>query len=353
MIITTINSLLKVGNSKYARVCESENTTYLDAPGYEITFINGADYEDNIYGCKGWDCPVTNGLVTGLGETKCGVSHHSSDIAHLIRIKYATTLSYDTSCKNYENAYRVNRTGEEGYIIGCPNGLELYTAPVPTTSPSSFSSSLASTLVTPTPANSALMTSAPVIDPTSSTNLMGYTTDIISEPSSSILLNSSSSSNSSSLSQTTSSSVSSQTTANAPITTSESSVVSSSGIATESSISTLSSSSKYLDEISEEFSLPTLTIEPTSSEVLPVESSALESEVSSQMTQQSNEVVDLGKAGAQLGAGAIVGIVFASIAGFTILTVLMGVVGFVLLNLSSKGSAGSYSFSKTTRTDNA
>ena len=70
----------------------------------------------------------------------------------------------------------------------------------------------------------------------------------------------------------------------------------------------------------------------------------------SQEAQQSNDVVNLSKTSAQLGVGAIVGIVFASIAGFTILTVLVGVVGFALLNLSSKGNGGNYSFIKTTRT---
>ena len=129
MIIVKIQDLERVGNSEYARICQSNEVTYLNETDYEINLVTNVDDSDFRYFCKGWDCPVPGGAIAlgKSGNSKCGVSVHWGNLAHLIRLEYySNTLLYDTPCKNYENAYKVNEPGQAGYVIGCPNGLELY-----------------------------------------------------------------------------------------------------------------------------------------------------------------------------------------------------------------------------------
>ena len=261
MIIVKIQDLPTVGGvygTQYVRLCNSSDTTHLNETGYEVTFMNEVDsYEYNL-SCKGWDCPTV--YTSGSSKSaKCGtdciVNHESR---HLIRLDSNTPygLLCDTSCENYENAYRVNKPGEKGYVIGCPNGLEaLYPMPTPTTSMLVLEST-SSVALTP-------------IEPTSGSS----------------------------------------------------------------------------------FSLSQPTTQNPSTDTL---SLSLSSILSSQVTQPSDTAVDVDKASTQLASGAIVGIIFASIAGVTILAVGVGIAGFFILNLAAKkGLAEKYSFSRTTRTNKA
>ena len=308
MIIVKIQDLQKVGKSQYARVCESANTTYLNETNYEIQLAS-VEFEDTFYSCKGWDCPINGILDTDSGGTKCGVSSDGNHRHLMYHFQGSTILKYDTSCDNYENAYLVNQPDQKGYVIGCPNGLELYTQPVMTNAVTMTSNSL-SHAVTPSPLSQLHITSNLPITPSSS--------NLPITPSESLILSGITSiSNSRSFQDTFS---------NSPWVTNEPLV-----------LDELFFPNEHSGESSDEAFASTPTPETTT--------------LTSRGVEQSNEVVNLDKASAQLGAGAIIGIVFASIAGFTILTVLVGVAGFVLLNLSSKGSVGSYSFSKTTITD--
>ena len=307
MIIVTIQDLERVGGSNYARVCESNETTYLDAPGYEVTFINGIDFESVQLYCKGWDCPPNEAVSAGGNGAKCGVTRGPNNPRHLIRVKHEFKPYYDTPCVNYENAYRVNIPDQNGYVVGCPNGLEIFGA-------SASISTTASTLATST-AVTTPVTSTSVTASTSSKSLMGHVTDTDSR--------------SSSLSFSPSSSSSSQSIYERQTTSLE-------NLVSDAPWST----NAPAGESSGEVYMSTPTSEPISP--------------TAQEPQQSNGITNLSKTSTQLGTGAIVGIVFASVAGFTILGVLIGVAGFIFLNLSSKGSVPQeYLFSKTTRTDKA
>ena len=246
MIIVKIQDLPKIGGSEYARVCESNETTYLDESGYGVSFIDEADFEwSGYYSCKGWDCSSIKYILIKVGNLKCGVGDGPDNPRHLIRLEDNSELYYDTPCENYENAYRVNKPGENGYVIGCPNGLEvLHPIPTPTTS----------TLA---------------LEPTSS-------------------------------------------------------------VALTSTVPTSDFNSSLLQSTTQNPSKDTLSL-----------SSAL----SLQVAQPSDTTVDLDEASTQLGAGAIVGIVFASIAGITVLAVGVGIVGLFAYIYFRKGTVKSDSFS--------
>ena len=264
MIIVKIQDLPKVGGpihgSEYARVCDSDEITYLNETGYKIRFIDEPDYASSQIYCKGWDCPPED-ISSQPGETECGVSYGPNNPRNLIRLRYDSTTYFSTPCKNYENAYKVNQPGEKGYVIGCPNGLELYTPPITTS----------------------------MLIPKSTSFVTIEATTISEQKTTTLEANS------------------------------------------EVQINPTSSKDNF-----------------SSSIIIETESPITQPEVSSQWTQQSNTIVHLSKASAQLSAGAVIGIVFASIAGFTLFVVIIGIVGFLFFNLSTKKSdPQEYTFSNS------